>query len=205
MLFPKGGKGLKFFTKLNRGVLLTIAAVIAVAVYLIMLGAGRSAAKPEIERVCRSYTAAVSQQMLLPVKYRAEKPSVPAGELKACEDSAAAAVTAYYPSADLAKYEVSVIKKSLESQAAGSGTVYTFKRTIKSFDSVTFDGDTATVRFTSLLEYNGPLGGNTSGAAVTKTMSDVMMLKKTGGRWRVVYSNLQQIGSTGSAGVSSKE
>jgi hypothetical protein len=183
---------LKFFAKLNRGVLLSAAVVIAAAVYLIVLEASHSAAKPEIQRVCRSYTTTVAQYMLLPQKYRLQKPNIPKSELTSYESSASDAVKSYYAAGALARYDINLIKKSLDSQAAGSGTVYTYSRKIKKFNTMTFDGDTVTVSFTSELKYDGPLNSAVTRSSVTKNTNDTMTLKNENGKWRVVYSSLQQ-------------
>ena len=67
--------------KLNRGLALTIAVLIAVTVYLVGLSKARAAIIPDIKDACERHIDTFTSYMMLPEEYRTGQPDIPKSEL----------------------------------------------------------------------------------------------------------------------------
>ena len=61
---------MKWFQKINRGIILTVAVLLCVVGYLITLEISRNADKPKIEKICTGYIQAVTEYSMLPKESR---------------------------------------------------------------------------------------------------------------------------------------
>jgi hypothetical protein len=186
---------MKFLAKLNRGAVLSIAVLLAVVIYLIALQLSHNAARPEIESICRNYIKTSVDYTMLPQKYRVDKPSIPQSELDSYIAKMGNDIKAYYPDNEqMYKYVINTFKTSLQNQAKGNGTVFSYTKDVSYFKKLAFDGNSVTVTIVTNSSFDGPANSGTGAArtAVSTQTTDTITLQKTGDKWYVVYANLQK-------------
>ena len=196
---------MKFWAKVNRGLIVIVAVAAAVAVYLVGLYFSQSSARPRIETICRNYIKTAVGYSMLPEKYRDGSVKITSSGLSGYEADMEKDIGAFYPAGgSTSKYVLSQYKASLENQAKGKNLVYSYTKKIDSFSSFSFSGSTVTVSILVNTSYNGPSSAANIDTGVTATVgsgystpvsgqtTDTVTLQKTGGKWYVVYADLQQ-------------
>ncbi len=186
---------MKLFKKINRGLILTIVVVAAVATYLVILSVTQGKEKPIIEDVCTKYISTAISYKQLPDQYKKENPEIPEAELNKYIDSMTADLKAFYTGNEQTyKTVISTNKADLERQASGMGVVFDYKKDIKEFDSFTFDGDTVTVSILTNSVLDGPniFEPGMPRENISAQTTDTITLQKTEGNWKIIYADLQQ-------------
>ena len=202
---------MKFWAKINRGLVLTILALFAVVVYLIVLQVSHNAARPEIESICKSYVKTAVNYSMLPQKYRKASPAMPQSELDSYLSDMQNDIKAFYPDNEQTyKYVINQYTASLENQAKGINMVYSYTKDVSSFSGLNFNGSTVIVSIVTDTNYTGAAvntGSTVTGAGsdtftpVSGQTTDTITLQKIDGKWMVVYADLQQPAQGGSSYV----
>lgn len=182
---------MKGLAKINRGLLLTAAVVIAAVAYILIVTAGQNAQKRAIEKVCQDYIETAVTYSMLPAQERQDKPTITTARLNDYMTEMDGKIGQFYPagSAQLG-YALKSMKNSLKSQAEGQDVIFSYSKKIVKYTDFSFDGDTVTVTPSCLstIETAGATGHSTS----SQTTTDTIILQKTGGVWKVTYAYLTQ-------------
>ncbi len=180
--------------KINRGLILTFAVVLGVAVYLVGLEAVRSKDKEEIKKVCEAYLQMEVAYHMLPEEYRKEQPDIAGPALDEYIRKMQEEITSYYVDNEQCyRYLLERLEENLRAQAEGKGVIYQFEKNIRRYESLSFNGNTVKVTFTSFSTLDGPPGGPGSEENRMESQGDTIdeiTLQKVDGKWKVVFSNL---------------
>jgi len=179
--------------KFNRGVIITIIAVLCVGIYLIGLDMSQNTEKPAIQKVVESYIATYVSYNMLPESYRIATPNIPQAEMDSYTAKMESDIQSYFAAGDTSyKYITDMLKSGLESQTTDTTVVYSYNKTISRYTDFNFDKDTVTVTVETNANYDGPNSKNTSAVRVqlNSVTTDKIVLKKVDGEWKVVYSNI---------------
>lgn len=186
---------MKFLAKINRGLILTVVIVAAIAIYLIAQSISQADEKPKIKDVCQQYINTAISYSQLPENYRKANPEIPQAELdKYIADMSKDLKAFYTDKEETYKGVIERNKEYLENQAKGVGVVYSYTKEIKEYENFVFDGDTVTVSIGTNSVFDGsdissPLSPR--GKVTGKTV-DTITLQKVDGEWKVIYAFLEQ-------------
>lgn len=184
---------MKFLAKINRGAILTVVALLGVTVYLVVHGIAQGIAESQIRRICEDYVQAEVTYSMLPERYRQEKPDMPASEQAQYLQEMASEMAGYYAGNELIdRFGIGRLRQELENQMAGKGTVYAYAKTIAKFESFKFEDGLVTVTMKVNTVFDGPAADGMAGSR-QKTISettDMMILLKENGLWKVFYASL---------------
>lgn len=186
---------MKTLKKFNRGVIITVIAVICVSIYLIVLDTSQNAEKPAIKKVVESYLNTYVNYNMLPEAYRTATPNVPQAVLDSYITKMESDIKSYFaPNDNSYKFITDMLKRDLQSQKSEATVVYSYTKTISKYSAFNFDRSTVTVTFDTNSTYDGadindPTAGRLKLNAVT---TDTIVLKKADGGWKIVYSNINR-------------
>jgi hypothetical protein len=185
---------MKFFSKINRGLILLVLIVAAIAVFLVAQSISQAKVKPKIKDVCQQYINTAIGYRQLPEKYKKDNPEIPQAELDKYINDMTNNLKAFYADNDVNyKHVIERYKADLEEQAKGKGVVFNYKKDIKEYLKFTFEGDTVT----AIIRTNSVLDGPNSrlpGAPrenISAQTTDSIILQKIDGEWKVIYADLQ--------------
>lgn len=185
---------MKFLKKINRGLILTLVVLIAVAIYLVVLSQAQAAAKSEIKNVCERYVVTEISYNMLPEKYRVKNPDISQSEIEQYIEDMTNDIRAFYPD-DRQSYKhlISRSKASIEHQAKGIEVIYSYQKDILDYDKFVFDGNTVTVTISSnsSIQRFDHTANDDIGEKVSTITTDTISLIKKDGEWKVIYANLQ--------------
>ena len=143
--------------KLNRGAILTVAAVIGVIIYLVANGTANALQTAEIKAACAEYIAAEVRYSVLPEAYRAEDPGMPADEQSLYLTEMSDHLQPLLADSGLAgQLTLDRLKDSLIRQMSGDGVIYEYGKTILKYDAISFKQDVATVSVLTETVFDGP-------------------------------------------------
>ncbi|MHB8063699.1 MAG: hypothetical protein ACYDG2_13880 [Ruminiclostridium sp.] len=186
---------MKFLAKINRGLILIILIVAAIAIFLVTQSISQAKVMPKIKDVCQQYINTAVSYRQLPEEYRKENMEIPPAELNKYIDAMTKDLKAFYTDNEQTyKYLVGRYKENLENQAKGEGVVFNYKKDIEEYKTFTFEGNTVTVTIATDSVLDGPnsvLPGAPRENISAQTI-DTITLQKTDGEWKVVYADLQE-------------
>ena len=191
---------MKVFSKINRGVILTVIVLLGVAAYLIGLEIMQSSASKDIEALCQKYVAAELNYHMLPEGQRVEKPSMTEAELDSYIAQMREELIPYsVDNEQTYRYLLESLEENLRSQADGNAVTYTFTKEIVKTE-ITFDGDKASVRLTSLTTYEGisddtPAFGSPAviqNDSAKGETTDTISMQRVNGEWKLTYASLNR-------------
>ena len=190
------------FKKVNRGLMLTLCVLIAVAVYLAVLSSMQNAEKPQIKNVCEQYLQTEIKYEMLPKEYRSVSTQMPKDEAEKYEAQMEKDIKAFCSDGQTLKIKLKSLRSGIESQAEGQGKVISFEKKIKDI-KYTFDKDSVEVEITSDSTYEGPNsnGKLTLRGKVKGETTDSIILQKKDGKWKVVYSDIQKPNQNSDGGM----
>jgi hypothetical protein len=186
---------MKFLSKINRGLILTVLIIVAIVIYLVAQSISESKVTPKIKEVCQQYINTAINYSQLPEKYRKTDPEMPKAELDKYIENMTSDLKAFYTNNEQTyKSIVQRYKEDLENQAKGIGVVYSYKKDIKDYEDIIFDGNTVTVTIDTNSVLDGPnnLMPGAPREKVSAQTVDTITLQKTDGEWKVIYAFLQQ-------------
>ena len=184
---------MKFLAKINRGAILTAIVLVGVAVYLVAHGISQGITESRIRQICEDYVQAEVTFSMLPEEFRTEKPDMPVALQAQYLQEMASAMESYYVGNDLIdKFGIGRLRQELESQMGGRGTVYDFQKTIAKFESFKFENGLVTVTMKVNTVFDGPAadGATMSRQKTISETTDIMILQKENGLWKVFYASL---------------
>lgn len=189
---------MRVLSKINRGLILTIAVVAAVVIYLVVVFFMHQSEEPQIKELCSKYLQTSVSYSMLPQQYRSDKPDMSSSELDNYLSKMKDDISSYYPSN--VSYKDAVVgqfKSDLENQSKGVNVVYKYTKNIVKYKSIDFDGDSVTVNILTNATYDGPAISNmektgVSGrTAISGQTTDTISLAKFNGKWKITYANIQ--------------
>lgn len=179
--------------KFNRGVIITVIAVLCLSAYLIGLDITQNAEKPAIQKVVESYINTYVSYNMLPQSYRIATPNIPQAEMDSYVAKMESDVKSYFAADDNSyKFMTDMLKSNLESQKTETTVIYSFDKTISKYTKFSFDKSTVTVTVQTNSSYDGPDKNNSNSGRLklNAVTTDTIVLKKVNGEWKVVYSNI---------------
>ena len=179
--------------KFNRGVIITVIAVLCVSAYLIGLDITQNAEKPAIQKVVESYINTYVSYNMLPQSYRIATPNIPQAEMDSYVAKMESDVKSYFAADDNSyKFMTDMLKSNLESQKTETTVIYSFDKTISKYTKFSFDKSTVTVTVETNSSYDGPDKNNSNSGRLklNAVTTDTIVLKKVDSEWKVVYSNI---------------
>lgn len=179
--------------KFNRGVIITVIAVLCVSAYLIGLDITQNAEKPAIQKVVESYINTYVSYNMLPQSYRIATPNIPQAEMDSYVAKMESDVKSYFAADDNSyKFMTDMLKSNLESQKTETTIIYSFDKTISKYTKFSFDKSTVTVTVETNSSYDGPDKNNSNSGRLklNAVTTDTIVLKKVDSEWKVVYSNI---------------
>lgn len=185
---------MRLLWKINRGLILTVLVIIAVATCLTVQAVSFNSAKPEIQEICKDYIKTVTDYAMLPSQYRTDKPNITQAALDTYLAHMNDAIETFYSTnTQASKYVVSSMKVSLKNQANGTGVVYSYKKEIRTVESMNFNENSVTVTMLVNTSYDGPNSASVAGEriAASAQTTDTITLQKSDGKWNIVSANLQ--------------
>lgn len=186
---------MKFFSKINRGLILTSLVLVAVVIYLVTQSISQGEVKPIIKDVCEKYISTAVSYKELPEKYKKENPEIPKADLdKYIEEMTKDLKVFYTDNEKTYKYAIDKSKDDLERQANGLGTVFNYEKSIVEYKDFVFDGNTVTVTILTNAVIDGPNifepGMPRENFAAQTT--DTITLQKVDEEWKIIYADLQE-------------
>lgn len=194
---------MKALKKFNRGVIVTVIAVLCVSIYLIQLDIARNSEKPAIEKVVESYLKTYVNYNMLPENYRTSTPDVPQTVMDSYTAKMESDIKGYFAADDSSyKFITDMLKSNLQSQKTESTVIYSYDKTISKYTEFNYDNSTVTVTFETNSVYDGPDKNDQSLGRVklNAVTTDTVVLKKVDGEWKVVYSNINRPSQRNSLG-----
>ena len=179
--------------KFNRGVIITVIAVLCLSAYLIGLDITQNAEKPAIQKVVESYINTYVSYNMLPQSYRIATPNIPQAEMDSYVAKMESDIKNYFAADDNSyKFMTDMLKSNLESQKTETTVIYSFDKTISKYTKFSFDKSAVTVTVETNSSYDGPDKNNSNSGRLklNAVTTDTIVLKKVNGEWKVVYSNI---------------
>ncbi|MEG0770835.1 MAG: hypothetical protein RR436_02950 [Clostridia bacterium] len=188
---------MKWFSKINRGVILTAVILIGVIIYLVSLSVMQSGDKAPIEKVCKDYIASYNKYQLLPKVGNAEKPAMSQDELNVFFGELENELKPYFLG-NTGDTVIKNMKENLKNQAKGIDVVHKYEKEVISINNITFNKATAVVNLTTHTTFDGPSHNlyKGDGSMPTKREEksgdtrDEIRLAKENGKWYITSAYL---------------
>lgn len=175
--------------RINRGALLFILLIIGIITYLVMLSFVRSKDEADIKALCSSYVSVETDLNMLPEKYRDGSYKISAEELDARIKDMKDAIKLYYIDNEKAyNYLVKNLEASLTLQAGGGNIIKSYSKVIVDYDDFIYRDNYVEVNFTTETVREDILNGEETSKSFL--IDDTLIVQKVDGKWKVVYSSL---------------
>jgi hypothetical protein len=190
---------MKLVSKINRGLIATIIVLIAVIVYIVIVGVSQSVQKPEIKKACTDYIAMDIKYKLLPSDYIDVSQKVPQSlQDSIISDMKSDIKAKYIDNEQLVNTVIKEYQDNLESQFKNGANLQSLSRKIIKYNSINFDGDTVVASFNSMVDEKAiSYVTDSSTGAVTPSyktnssqVTENISFKKVDGKWKVIAANL---------------
>ena len=185
--------------KINKGLILTIIVVIALSMYIRNLEKQRENEMPEIKEVCQEFITFIDKYSALPEEMQKLGEKIPENELEEYLKEMKAGLESFIVSnEDAVNLQYQAFKTNLIKNNDETILVKNQSRTIV-VDECEFNGDKVTVKFNNKLRITVKYLIEDEEVSESKTFwapDDEIVLQKIEGEWKIVYSNLQDSGST---------
>lgn len=187
---------MKFFKKINKGLLLTIILLVVLVVYLKNVERQREANKAEIRKSCEEFIAFTDKYVVLPEDMQTFTGKISSENEDKLEEQLKEELEKYMVKDDesiklQSKYLFNELNKGYKTEnQLKTGN----KRTMTKILGYQFEGNQVTVQFNSSVEINYKYIEDNIEKEKKDILSgtkDEITLKKYNGQWKVVYSNMQ--------------
>lgn len=193
---------MKSLRKINKGLILTIIVLLALIVYLHGVEKQRNADKKDIQEACENFIEFTDKYLVLPK----EMQELTGTELENKEEEQAKEMKnelekIMIQNEETVKMQYRVLLETLRNGYKTIDRRTNLERKIIKISSYEFDGNQVTVKFTSNVKNttkNIALENQEENRNSFDTYNDEIILKKIGGQWKIVYSNLQYDNNDGS-------
>lgn len=199
---------MKFFRKINKGLVLTVIVIVLLVIHLVNVEAKRSAEKPQIEKTAKEYIELVDKFAVLPEEYQKIYTKIKnqdeANEIDEKLDKAI--------EEQISKFEQELKTKMVDNKTAielqknilepiisqnndfKQSVMTKYNREIKKIKKYVFDEDQVTVTFDSDIEIETKyMEGKKEKTKknTQKAEDESITLKFENGTWKVVYADLR--------------
>lgn len=189
---------MKYFKKINKGLILTIIAILAVAIYTNILKKQRETEKNKIQTVCNEFIEYTNKYLVYPENMQILNEDIKAEDREKFYDEAETELRKLMIENDEAvKLQFTYFKSVIEQQNNKRSIKTKVDRKISKITGFEFDEDQVTVTFNSKIETTSKyLDGEEEKIKKdsNETSKDEIILKKVGEQWKVVSSNIQFYG-----------
>ncbi len=195
---------MKFFRKINKGLILTIIVLIVLTAYLVGLESFRNSQKENIKKACVDYIELKNSYAMLPEEYRTVNKDISTDELNKYIDTIKKDLSTHVISNDnVLNLETNSIKSSLQSQIDSKNIITSYDKKIVDINSYSFEGDQVTVVLNNFYEKEvetilektfdeatKSYINKTDKSKTSANTQDTIILKNESNEWKVVYSNI---------------
>lgn len=195
---------MKILKKINKGLILTVIVLIALAIYLLNLESSRNAEKAEIKNACQAYIDFVNKYSMLDSKYRSiDKSMTDADYNKYIQDMKSELSNIFVDDEKLKSNQTDIVKANLDSQLVGNFVITDLDRKISEYKKFVFNANNVTVQLSDYVDVKyltrseaaldvktGKYTGNAETQKQSTSLSDSISLQKVNGKWKVVYANI---------------
>ncbi|MBR2745023.1 MAG: hypothetical protein IKE01_07020 [Clostridia bacterium] len=191
---------MKFFKKINIGLVLAIIAIVAVVIYCISVESNRKSSKEDIKKACEEFIEITDKYSVLPEQYQVlgeEGSKINLDTYYSEMEDALKGVTTTDQTANVQKR---ILSELLQKQLLNTDTINTnFDRKITKISSYEFDGNQVTVSFSSKITIKqkykeiNVLTGETMEKMKDDSIdsdSESITLEQKDGKWKIVSTNL---------------
>lgn len=192
---------MKFFKKVNTGLILAIIAILCVVIYCAKTEISRKSAKVEIVKKCEDFINLTNTYSILPKEYQVIGEKSTDVNLKTYNEEISNKLNEIMSNNESVNIQKTILSQLLNDQLVDTSKITTsFERKINKISKYSFDGNQVTVTFDSKVikkqKYNDvDEQTGKSSEKINETSFDLkdetMILEKKDGNWKVVYSNLQ--------------
>ena len=187
---------MKLLRKINKGLILTIIVVAAVAIYSINVELNRNKEKGNIKLACEEFLKTTSESLILPEKYHNLDTKVSEEDLNNIMEEVKKDLKEKMIDNDSAiEIQSTIIESELNEQIYSENIITKIEREITKISSYTFDGDQVTVKFKSKvnkdINYLNEINKVETKNSSFNAESDTIILQKVDNTWKVVYSDIQ--------------
>lgn len=187
---------MKLLSKINRGVILTVAVILTIVIYLIATSIYNSSQKPILEDLSKQYIEVYLEYELLPQEHRVQSPDIPENEFNDFVEELTDELKEFYPGDDN-YYKFSLQNKigNLTDQMNGQGVITSYSKSIIKFEEFIFSKNSVDVKVSTLtsIEYYDPYNPSAQDSVkITQEVEDQIIFQKFDGEWKVVYSNINR-------------
>lgn len=189
---------MKYFKKINKGLILTIIAILAVAIYTNILEKQRETEKNKIQTACNEFIEYTNKYLVYPENMQILNEDIKAEDREKFYDEAETELRKLMIENDEAvKLQFTYFKSVIEQQNNKRSIKTKVDRKISKITGFEFDEDQVTVTFNSKIETTSKYLDSEEEKIKkdsNETSKDEIILKKVGEQWKVVSSNIQFYG-----------
>lgn len=191
---------MKFFKKINIGLILAIITIISVVIYCINVESDRKKSKEDIKKVCEEFVGVTNRLCLLPEQYQVIGEDGSKTDLNNYFSNMKNEIQNYTATEQIANIQKIILSEVVQNQLLNTATITTdFDRKITKISSYNFDGNQVTVTFKSKItikqKYNDMnIETGKTEEKVKEESFDVdeetITLEHKDGKWKIVSANL---------------
>lgn len=189
---------MKYLKKINKGLILTIIAILAVAIYTNILEKQRETEKNKIQTACNEFIEYTNKYLVYPENMQILNEDIKAEDREKFYDEAETELRKLMIENDEAvKLQFTYFKSIIEQQNNKRFIKTKVDRKISKITGYEFDEDQVTVTFNSKIETTSKyldVEEEKIKKDSNETSKDEIILKKVGEQWKVVSSNIQFYG-----------
>lgn len=189
---------MKWFSKINRGAILTAIVIFGVVVYLVGLSISQKSNIPEIKKICSEYIENHVKYSMLPEGQRKKTPDITEKELSNFVKEMESDISKYYPKGEqYSKLALNELNVSLQHQAGGQNVVLAYEKEILDFSKFVFKEDTVTVTIltdSSIERTDRNELGDTQDKVRSETVDKIILIK-TDGEWKIINADISSPGN----------
>lgn len=194
---------MKYLRKINKGLILTIIAILAVAIYTNILEKQRETEKAKIQTACNEFIEYTNKYLVYPENMQVLNEDIKTEDKEKFYNEAETELKKLMIENDEAvKLQFDYLKNIIEEQNSKKIIKTKINRKISKITGYEFEEDQVTVTFNSTIETTSKyLNGEEEKIKKdnNETSADEIILKKVGEQWKIVSSNIQFSGYTNDA------
>lgn len=191
---------MKFFKKINIGLVLTIIVLLAVVIYSINVENNRKNSKEDIKKACENFIEISNKYSILPTEYRVIGEDGKNVDLSAYYSEIKNELNKITTNESATNIQKNIISDNLESQLLNTSSFITeFNKKIVKITSYSFDGNQVSVTFntkTTVKQKYQDINSET-GEPIEKVKEssfdnedESITLERKDGNWKIVCGNL---------------
>lgn len=194
---------MKWFSKINRGVILTVIVITGVVIYLVSLSISQSRSIPELKKLTEEYIQLDVKYAMLPEEYRNETPDITKDELDSFIQEMEEKLSVFYPDEEqYSEFAVKNIAAELTKQSKGQGVILSYEKEIVEFSNFVFKEDTVTVSVltdtsieTTAQDDMAPYerGKMADTGKIRYETDDILIFMRYKGEWKLIHAQISDV------------